>query len=159
MYNIIAILKMKTSYYIFLIIVLLIVLGVSIPSGVMIRPYHESNIYRPETRFEGMTGRNHALEYSTASDNKTEDSYQSYMINKSGMECKKVFGFDGLFCKPYVADSTNDVFSKATGSLTCNNQSSGLTNSKGSLCLDEKMKKLLSTRGGNASGGESQIGK
>lgn len=50
---------------------------------------------------------------------------------------------------------TVDVFSLATSSPTCK---SGLTNTTGSLCLTDNMMKMLQTRGGNASGADSQIG-
>jgi hypothetical protein len=69
---------------------------------------------------------------------------------------KKVFGFDGLYNDPQGDETKLDYFSDAKGDLAC--QGSGLTNSQGSLCLDATMTRLLSTRGGNAKGGESQIG-
>jgi hypothetical protein len=57
-----------------------------------------------------------------------------------------------------VDPQTIDVFSIAVGSPTCVNKSSGLSNSMGSLCLTDDMKAMLQTRGGNSTGGDSQIG-
>lgn len=71
-------------------------------------------------------------------------------------ECKKVSGFDGLFCVPTMPHKTIDTFSQDSGSLDC--KSSGLTNSRGPLCLTKDQIGLLSTRGQNVSGPDSQIG-
>ena len=71
-------------------------------------------------------------------------------------ECKKVSGFDGLFCVPTMPEKKLDTFSDNSSSLTC--QSSGLSNSKGPLCLTKEQIGLLSTRGQNISGRDSQIG-
>jgi hypothetical protein len=108
---------------------------------------------------EGFGARYNALEYSTSPDEKAADSYTSFLINKEGgdAKCKKVFGFDGLYCEPYLADNKLDIYSEAKGSLDC--MGSGLSNSKGSLCLDKKMLNLLSSRGGNVTCPDSQIGK
>jgi hypothetical protein len=59
---------------------------------------------------------------------------------------------------PYGSDSPIDVFSGTKGNISCDGNSSGLTNSMGGLCLNDNLKKLLSTRGGNATGSDSQIG-
>lgn len=49
-----------------------------------------------------------------------------------------------------------DIYSDAPGSITADG--SGYYNSMGSLVLDENMKRMLSTRGLNATGSPSQIG-
>ena len=51
-----------------------------------------------------------------------------------------------------------DVFSHVEGKVACDNISSQLHNSRGGLCLTDDIQKLLKTRGGNSTSGESQIG-
>jgi len=64
-------------------------------------------------------------------------------------------GFENSETAPTAADIDEsaelDIFSKAEGSRDCP-PTSGLTNSMGNLCLDEKMTALLTSRGGNATG-------
>lgn len=57
------------------------------------------------------------------------------------------------------SDNKLDVFSGTQGRLDCASISSNLTNSQGPLCLNNAQIGLLKTRGGNASGGDAQIGK
>jgi hypothetical protein len=51
-----------------------------------------------------------------------------------------------------------DIFSQVEGKISCDNGSSQLHNSRGGLCLTDDIQKLLKTRGGNATGGDFQIG-
>ena len=51
-----------------------------------------------------------------------------------------------------------DVFSHVEAKVSCDNVSSQLHNSRGGLCLTNDIQKLLKTRGGNSTSGESQIG-
>ena len=57
-----------------------------------------------------------------------------------------------------LSDNLLDVFGGTPGNLDCSPISSNLTNSKGPLCLNNNQINLLKTRGGNARGGDSQIG-
>ena len=68
-------------------------------------------------------------------------------------------GFEGLGTSDYNNNAfILDQFSSAVGSPECVGKSSGLSNSTGPLCLSEDQKRLLQTRGGNATGMDSQIG-
>ena len=68
-------------------------------------------------------------------------------------------GFRGLGTSDYNNNMfILDQFSSAVGSAECAGKSSGLSNSKGPLCLSDDQKRLLQTRGGNATGMDSQIG-
>ena len=59
---------------------------------------------------------------------------------------------NGLFCSPLSSDVDNlDKFADAEGRLSCTDNS-GLSNSKGGLCLTDDHRRLLSTRGGNSTG-------
>lgn len=79
-------------------------------------------------------------------------------MNKENVECKKVGGFSefGVFCTPSSKPEQIDIYSQAKGDISCNGL--GYFNSRGSLCMDENMKKMLSTRGANATSGNGQIG-
>lgn len=68
--------------------------------------------------------------------------------------CKKVEGF-GLMPAPYGVEAPIDRFSALKSSKTC--AGSPYSTSTGYVCLDKEAEKLLSTRGGNMSGGDSQI--
>lgn len=79
-------------------------------------------------------------------------------MNQQENQCKKVGGFSdcGVFCSPSSNPEKIDIFSQAKGDISCDGL--GYFNSRGALCLDENMKKMLSTRGTNAVGGNGQIG-
>jgi len=147
---------MKTNYpYLLVAIVIILVIAFSLATTVRVAPYSKNTFFSHEFPYEGFQG----LEYGNTTGN-VLDSNSSLLVNgPPAAECNKVYGFDGLFCKPYAADKNLDVFSSATSNPSCVGASSGLTNSKGGLCLDETQKRLLTTRGGNASGKEAQIGK
>jgi hypothetical protein len=149
---------MKTNQiYLLGSIFLLVLITISLTSNVTVKPYYAMNLFKHQFPYEGFA----SLNYSSAgimtnTNNNAIDTYDNYLINRPGLECKKVYGFDGLFCKPYVADSKLDIYSQAEGSLSCDGH--GLFNSKGGLCLDKTMTTMLRSRGGNAKGADSEIG-
>ena len=102
----------------------------------------------PYVHREGFSGRPH-IEYSSYPQGKAVDSKLAMVIDKSHPPtCGKVWGFDGLYCQPGVADGSVDPFYKTTSDMTC--EGSGLTKGRGNICLDDKQRKLLTTRGGNS---------
>jgi hypothetical protein len=58
----------------------------------------------------------------------------------------------------YGNEKLIDVVSGLPSNSSCENVSSGLSNSLGYLCPTENVQKLFKSRGGNASGASSQIG-
>jgi hypothetical protein len=114
-------------------------------STTIVQPYSEDTIFTQQFPYEGFSN------YSNTTDSINTDSKVS--------ECTKVYGFDGLFCKPYVADNSLDKFSEVKGDPSCFGKSSGLSNSMGSLCLDNNLSEMLRTRGGNQTGASMEIGK
>jgi hypothetical protein len=89
------------------------------------------------------------------SDNKIEkfSSYGNHskkklsnLINKN--KFTKVEGFSGIFGSSIDSSEMIDIFRDSKSSTNC--YGSGLVNSGGGLCLDEKQRILLTTRGGNA---------
>jgi hypothetical protein len=68
----------------------------------------------------------------------------------------KVAGFSGLQSGAYGNEQAIGFMYNNEGSSTC--KSYGYTNSKGNICLSDSDIKLLTTRGGNATGPSDQIG-
>jgi len=104
---------------------------------------------------EGFTGSaKHSLEYSSYPTNEAIDSKKTMLIDTSSSststkpQCGKVWGLNGLFCTPDVADKLIDVFYSAKSDMNC--AGTGLTKGQGNLCLDKVQQSLLSSRGGNA---------
>ncbi len=95
--------------------------------------------------------------YSNIMDNSTSDSYNQYLINKPDASCDKIFGFNGIQCNTNDDKHELDMFSNAVGRLDCKN-SSGLSNSRGPLCLSDEHINLLKTRGGNIGKCNAEIG-
>jgi len=136
---------------VFLAIFFILVLGAS--TGVACyRPYSLDTEFQKHSPVE----EGFALDYSKRNDHTTMDTYKSNLIQSQSNDCARVYGFDNLFCAPYLADTKLDVFSNAK-STKMTGESSGLSNSTGALVLTDNMKQLLSTRGGNMSDKPDQI--
>jgi len=91
-------------------------------------------------------------EYSTYPANQALDSRVALLTDGSKeKQCSKLFGFgkSGLFCGADTPEGI-DAFYGVKGDTNCT-QGSGYTNSKGSLCFNDKQLQLLSSRGGNLS--------
>jgi hypothetical protein len=141
----------RTCLFLFLFAIVLF----SLSFAKTVLPYSSNNIFTKEYAYEGFD----LLGYSSNTNIPlVEDDKSSYLINGDVGECKKVYGFDGLFCKPYSADKKLDSFSGAPGSPAAFGSSSELSNSKGSLILTPEQMKLLQTRGGNQTGAPAEIG-
>lgn len=134
----------------FVIIAILFILFVTTFSCVPPVPYASASFF---PTLGGSTFHEGFSEYTTYPEHAVKDS-----IKDSEGECGKYQGFDGLFCTPASAHASNptDIFSQAAGRSDC--KSYGYMNSRGFLCMDDKQVQLLTTRGGNASGGDMQIG-
>jgi hypothetical protein len=144
---------MLIVFSLFLIIILISLWFSSTPTYI---PY-SSSISSNHANFEAFGTL--PLEYSTVSKNTALDGGSSnYLIQSDKSGCKSVMGYEGagLFCDPNAKPISIDIYSDAEGSLTC--QGYGYTNSRGSLCLTEKKKAQLSTRGMNSTGSPSVIG-
>tara|TARA_B110000503_G_C6859554_1_gene294206 strand:+ start:213 stop:524 length:312 start_codon:yes stop_codon:yes gene_type:complete len=89
-------------------------------------------------------------------ENNSMPEYKKHLINPSDNTCKTVHGINGLFCAPSNVADNLDKFANAEGKLDCK-ESSGLSNSKGGLCLSAEHKRLLSTRGGNFIANKEEI--
>ena len=139
--------------------IFLLIIFSLISSTVQYVPFDEKTVFSKQFPYEGFEPIHHPLDYSTNSNQSALDTYQSFLVNGDNTDCKKVYGFDGLYCKPSVKDANIDIYSSASGDSSCFGKSSGLSNSRGSLCLDKNQKNMLTTRGQNATGRDSEIGK
>jgi hypothetical protein len=149
--------KFDPQYVIVATIILLVIIFMIYSATKSFTPYDPETIFIGHSPFEGFSQKNHSQDYVSTKTGKG-DMYTSFLMKPSTESCKKVYGFDGLFCSPTVPDAHLDVFSEASGSIDCVGKSSGLTNSRGGLCLDKKQTEMLLTRGGNQTGMQSQIG-
>ena len=94
---------------------------------------------------------------SNANDQVRVDSYETVTPQADKSGCKTVIGLNGLFCNPNAESIGVDVFSDVPGEVGSSN-GFGLTNSMGSLKLNDAQVKLLRTRGGDVTGVDAQIG-
>jgi hypothetical protein len=140
--------------YLLLAIVIILVIAISLCCSTAVLPYSSNDIFTKEYPYEGFT----SLGYTDSATHSNLDNKTSYLINGDVSDCKKVYGFDGLFCKPGVADSKIDPFGETHGDSAAFGASSGLSNSMGSIVLSKEQLKLLQTRGGNQTGAPAEIG-
>jgi hypothetical protein len=145
------VMKISTSLILIFVATVIVILSLTC-SCMKYVPYSEDTIFAKQFPYEGFTSNHPPLEYTTTPGQTSIDSYQSFSIDPTVSDCKRVYGFDGLYCKPYVADNIINPFAETKGSAQCTGKSSGLSNSQGGLCLTDNQKNLLATRGGNASG-------
>ena len=120
-------------------------------------PY-SSTVFSQQARFEGFSTRG-GVEYSSSSDNSAIDGPVTNYLLTPPTGAKAVSGFAGagVFNSPVVAMSEKlDIYSQAKGSPDADGY--GYYNSRGPLVMDQNMKSMLQTRGGNCKGCSSVIG-
>jgi hypothetical protein len=150
---------MKSS--LFNIVISVIVVSVLIVSILCscstVLPYSPESLFTRQYPYEGFHGM--SISYTNNDSKQSDSGITSFLLNEPNrFDCKKVHGIDGLFCKPDSAPSKLDKFSDVKGDSKCDGQSSGLSNSKGGLCLGSDLTRLLQTRGGNQTSGPDQYG-
>jgi len=118
-------------------------------------PFYMDTIFQKFSKFESFAPG--SIDYSSRDNHAPMDTYKQYLIQKPAPECKKIYGFNGLFCNPSDTVVHLDTFSDAEGKVDCT-ENSGLSNSKGGLCLSPEQKRLLATRGGNITLRNDEIG-
>lgn len=91
---------------------------------------------------------------STARDAKKKTSAEGFEPMVPPL--KVAAGFSSLLTGNYGDEKAIGFMYNNEGSTTC--KSYGYTNSKGNICMSDSDLKLLSTRGGNATGPSDQIG-
>jgi hypothetical protein len=142
---------MKLLTIILVIVIVLVLFSFAAAGSCRYVPY--SRDLMATNRYENFRSK---TEYSTYPEHADADHMTQRMITPNNAACRKLHGFDGLYCSADQPAGPHEVFSDAQGSLDC--QSFGYMNSRGYLCLNDMQKKLLTTRGGNATGGNMQVG-
>ena len=144
---------MRAFTFILIILAIILLMSFTVVGSATFVPYSKSTLFSNMYPYEGFGNfKESPTEYSTFPENLNLDFQKNKDIDTTNTSpCRKVVGFNGLFCSAENEPANPlDTFSKASGSLTC--PSYGYANSRGFLCLDAEQKRLLSTRGGNASG-------
>jgi len=147
--------KMKSSEYVFVIIAFVVIIGLTsccAAKGVV--PFYQDSIFTHQYPYEP-----YANMLETPAKYTPEVISQSSGATQNSVTYKNVRGFDGIFPSPSSEEPNIDLFNDLEGNSRCVNQSSGLSNSKGPLCLTSELKQQLLTRGGNLTGADSQIGR
>lgn len=108
-------------------------------------PYRKHTLFTNEYPYEGFTS---ALMPGSASDKPVEVSTE--FTTQLRDNATRVNGYSGLLSTDYGDEKPIDHFSSSSGSLSCNG--AGYSNSQGALCISPENMKLLTTRGGNATG-------
>lgn len=127
--------------HILVIAALYIIIVIALGFAVRVVPYSKDNLFAVEFPYEGFS--------SIQSDDMEEEEPFSEMNEKrESADCKKLSGFNELYCSPNYNPPNNDKFSGTPGGASDN--SYGLTNSMGKLQLTKEQIELLSTRGGNS---------
>jgi hypothetical protein len=121
--------------------VLILIIMISLIAASDPLPYSKDTLFAKQFPYEGFS------EYapSASVEKKTESN-----------DAVKTEGFESLTPAPFGTDKPIDIYSQLSGSKGC--APSPYSNSEGYLCLDSNASSMLSTRGGNATGKESQIG-
>lgn len=141
--------KRDTIVLLFL-IVAIIAISLWFSSSSAYVPY-TSTLFSQQAKYEGF------LNYSSATTGAVgEDIFSANSITPDdGLVKLAGFTKDGIFGSLDATDTQLDIYSQAKGDLAC--LGSGYHNSKGALCMTDDMKRMLSTRGSNASGPASVV--
>lgn len=140
--------NLRTQFFI-LGCILFLIIFTSVMAGSDPVPYSENTLFKKEFPYEGF-----GVEEKMPGMPGME---QQPKPKENMSEAVKTEGFESLTPSPNNVDnSTNDIFSQASSGKGCT--PSPYSNSQGYLCLDANATNMLSTRGGNATGKESQIG-
>ena len=142
--------KISSSSVLLIFALFIVILSSISMSCSSFKPFSQEMMYHGNFPYSNEGFRNTG--YSTYPENQSVDVLGDKLINPSlnNNNCEKVNGFNGLICSPNSPQNPNDIYSEAKGSLDC--KSYGYTNSKGFLCMDDTQIKLLTSRGGNATG-------
>jgi hypothetical protein len=138
--------KFNTKLIVFVVFVFVLLMSLGCGCS-KVSPYHKDNVFQRYFKYEGFAPLSPA----------DFDSSSTLKANTVTTPVVKVEGFEGLMSSPYGENMMVDIYSQAKGSPTC--APSTYSNSTGYLCMDEKQKQLLTTRGGNSTGKDSEIGK
>ena len=143
------------SDYILIIIAFVVIIGLTsccAAKGVV--PYFKDSIFTNQYPYEPYTNMMDGGSFSPA----PVSQGSAASVQQAPTVYKKVGGFNGIYPNPSATEPNIDLFMDLEGGSKCFNNSSGMSNSMGALCLTPDLKNALLTRGGNLTGPDSQIG-
>lgn len=124
-------------------------------------PYSENNPWSSTSSYhEGMTTHK-PIQYSTYPDNTSVDVLDALHVSNSTTaqgsgavqgSGVRLWGFGSNLYSSADNEKPIDIFGPTPGSVQCINRSFGLAKSTGPLCITDEQYKLLTTRGGSATG-------
>jgi len=126
--------------HILVIAALYIIIVIALGFAVRVVPYSKDKLFAVEFPYEGFD--------TIQQDDLSKEPFSAIDGKSESADCKKVSGFNELYCSPNYNPPNNDKFSGTPGGASDN--SYGLTNSMGKLQLTKEQVDLLSTRGGNS---------
>ncbi len=126
--------------HILVIAALYIIIVIALGFAVRVVPYSKDKLFAIEFPYEGFD--------TIQQDDLSKEPFSAIDGKSESADCKKVSGFNELYCSPNYNPPNNDKFSGTPGGASDN--SYGLTNSMGKLQLTKEQIELLSTRGGNS---------
>lgn len=129
--------------HIIVIVALYLIITIALSFTIRVVPYSKDTMFAVEFPYEGF-----ALMPSTYVTEPPMEPFSAIDEKSESSDCKKVSGFNELYCSPNYNPPNNDKFSGTPGGASDN--SYGLTNSMGKLQLTKEQIALLSTRGGNS---------
>ncbi len=118
--------------------------------------YTSVNSDLKEYPYEGFEAIQNAFEARYAEAFKDDNKTYAEAFEASESPPIKVGGFAGLMGAPFGKEKIIGFMYNNDSNTTC--KPYGYTNSKGNICLSDSDIRLLTTRGGNASGSPDQIG-
>lgn len=121
--------KLENEYWLILIVIVAIIIFNAMTASSYFSPYHPLNYFSREYPFEG---------FEPQGDKNT---------NNDGSEDYVVSGMPGYYASPNSEKKLDDISTKK-GSKDI--QPTNLTTTTGWINVDEDMKKMFETRGGNA---------
>ncbi len=129
--------------HIVVIVALYLLITIALSFTIRVVPYSKDNLFAVEFPYEGFT-----LAPSSYVTEPSMEQFSTIDAKSERSDCKKVSGFNELYCSPTYNPPNNDKFSGTPGGASDN--SYGLTNSMGKLQLSKEQIALLSSRGGNS---------
>jgi hypothetical protein len=149
--------QMLSVIGLFLVILIAIFMG---DNGVV--GFSSSSRSLSEYPYEGFESIQNAFERRYGEAFTTEEEEEKEKEKKEGFEASespplKVTGFSGLMSGAFKDEKIIGFMYNNESGANC--KPYGYTNSKGNICLSDSDIRLLTTRGGNASGASDQIGK
>jgi len=145
--------KLPVEFILVIVLFLILIVWISVwASSSSYVPFYPVGPFLHQYPYEGY--HNMGVHYSTYGENSSIDAYEKNdIVERPVKDAVKIRHF-GLLSNPASPEKMIDILGDVKGSPDCT--PNVFTNSTGYLCLDDNALKLLTTRGGNATGRSQQ---